>query len=165
MDVNMDSIQQSEIKNIYNKIDVLNKELSQEKVDCEVMKQQIVHLTNLCDKMDTIIEKLMDNQSRTTSEIYNDMEKKRLESQGDIKDIHNRITTIDRSLSDKIELTERRIMEEIKSLKKELVQHNEKEDSDLKKILEWKWMLIGAITLFVWIVSNVSIEKVAQLMQ
>ena len=161
----MDSIQQSEIKNIYNKIDVLNKELSQEKVDCEVMKQQIVHLTNLCDKMDTIIEKLMDNQSRTTSEIYNDMEKKRLESQGDIKDIHNRITTIDRSLSDKIELTERRIMEEIKSLKKELVQHNEKEDSDLKKILEWKWMLIGAITLFVWIVSNVSIEKVAQLMQ
>ena len=63
-------------------------------------------------------------------------------------------STVDRNLSDKIELTERRIMEEIKNLKKEIVMHNQKEEVDIKKILEWKWMVIGAAGLFVWLISN-----------
>jgi seryl-tRNA synthetase len=104
--------------------------------------------------MDTVIDRLMDNHAKNTVDIYNDMEKRRQESQADIKELHSRITTVDRNLSDKIELTERRIMEEIKNLKREIVSHNQKEDSELKRILEWKWMVMGAVGLFVWIISN-----------
>lgn len=128
-------------------------------VDVGVLKEQMKSLTSLCGKMDTVIDRLMDNHAKNNVDIYNDMEKRRQESQADIKELHSRITTVDRNLSDKIELTERRIMEEIKNLKREIVSHNQKEDSELKRILEWKWMVMGAGGLFVWIISN--LDKVS----
>lgn len=128
-------------------------------VDVGVLKEQVKSLTSLCGKMDTVIDRLMDNHAKNNVDIYNDMEKRRQESQADIKELHSRITTVDRNLSDKIELTERRIMEEIKNLKREIVSHNQKEDSELKRILEWKWMVMGAVGLFVWIISN--LDKVS----
>ena len=123
-------------------------------VDVGVLKEQVRTLSVLCDKMDIVIEKLIINHDKTTENIYANMETKRQETQSDIKELHSRITTVDRNLSDKIELTERRIMEEIKNLKKEIVMHNQKEEVDIKKILEWKWMVIGAAGLFVWLISN-----------
>lgn len=154
-----------DIKELYYKMEGFEKDLSGKKVDCEVMKHQITYLSNLCGKMDTVIEKLMDAQNRNTSEIYNDMEKKRLEVQTDIKDIHARISNIDRNLTDKLDLSERRIMDEIKALRKELIEHNDKEDSDLKKLLEWKWMIVGAVVVMTWIMSNISLETLVGLMK
>jgi hypoxanthine-guanine phosphoribosyltransferase len=66
-------------------------------------------------------------------------------------------------LSDKVELTERRIMEEIKSLRNDINKHNEKEDADIKKILEWKWMAAGGIVVAVWLLSNVDFAKIASI--
>lgn len=131
------------------------------KVDVEVLKTQVSNITDLCRKMDTVIEKLVDNHDRMVNQIYEDMNEKKKETAGDIKELHSRITTVDRNLSDKIELTERRIMEEIKNLKNEIVSHNQKEDSELKKILEWKWMAAGGIIVLAWIMSNIKIEALS----
>ena len=126
------------------------------KVDVGVLKQQVLTLTQLCNKMDAVIEKLSDNQVKMNEDIYEDMDKKKTETVNDIKELHSRITTVDRNLCDKIELTERRIMEEIRDLRKHITDHNEKEDGELKKILEWKWMAAGGIIVFVWIATNVN---------
>jgi hypothetical protein len=107
--------------------------------------------------MDAVIDKLMDNQSKMSDDIYDDMEKKKQDTVADIKELHSRITTVDRNLSDKIELTERRIMEEIKSLRTDIAEHNQKEDSELKKILEWKWAAAGGIVVLAWLLSHVNI--------
>jgi uncharacterized protein YfbU (UPF0304 family) len=133
-------------------------DITQIKVDVGVLKNQIDVLTRLCDKMDTIIEKLMSNQDKLVVQIYNDMEKKKAETNVDIKELHSRITTVDRSLSDKLELTERRIMDEIKSLREQISKHNDKEDSELKKISEWKWMVGGGILLLSFLLSLVKID-------
>lgn len=130
------------------------------KVDVGVLKQQVLTLTQLCNKMDSVIDKLMENQSKVSNDIYDDMEKKKQETQSDIKELHSRITTVDRNLSDKIELTERRIMEEIKALRGVIDSHNVKEDTELKKILEWKWMAAGGIVVVAWILSHVSIGTI-----
>jgi len=132
----------------------MSSSVSTVEIDVNVLKEQVKTLSSLCTKMDTVIEKLIEHQSKTASEIYDDMEKRRQEAHSEIKELHIRITTVDRNLSDKIELTERRISEEIQALRKEILSHNMKEDSDLQKILEWKWMIIGAVGLFVWLVSN-----------
>jgi hypothetical protein len=81
----------------------------------------------------------------------------------DIKELHSRITTVDRNLSDKIELTERRIMEEIKSLRDHIEQHNKKEDGEIKKILEWKWMAAGGIVALAWLISNVNLDMISRM--
>lgn len=130
------------------------------KVDVGVLKTQVATLTQLCNKMDAVIEKLMDNQIKMSDEIYDDMEKKKQDTVADIKELHSRITTVDRNLSDKIELTERRIMDEIKSLRTDISEHNQKEDNELKKILEWKWMAAGGIVVIAWLVSHVNLGTI-----
>jgi division protein CdvB (Snf7/Vps24/ESCRT-III family) len=133
------------------------------KVDVGVLKQQVLTLTQLCNKMDAVIEKLSDNQNKMNEDIYEDMDKKKSETVNDIKELHSRITTVDRNLSDKIELTERRIMEEIRDLRKHITEHNAKEDGELKKILEWKWMAAGGIIVIAWLVSNINLSVIGKL--
>lgn len=133
------------------------------KVDVEVLKTQVSNITHLCEKMDTIIEKLVDNQDRMVNQIYTDMNKRQDDTGQDIKELHSRITTVDRNLSDKIELTERRIMDEIKSLHSTINEHNKKEDDDLRKILQWKWMVAGGVVVLAWIISNVKLEALLAL--
>jgi uncharacterized phage infection (PIP) family protein YhgE len=133
------------------------------KVDVGVLKTQVATLTQLCNKMDSVIDKLMENQARISEQIYDDMEKRKSETVSDIKELHSRITTVDRNLSDKIELTERRIMDEIKSLRDDITEHNKKEDSELKKILEWKWMAAGGIVVLAWLISNLNLTNLGKL--
>ena len=113
--------------------------------------------------MDQIIEKLVDNQDRIVTQIYNDMEQRKRDTVEDVKELHSRITTVDRNLSDKIELTERRIMEEIKSLHDTIDKHNAKEDEDLKKIFQWKWMIAGGVIVLAWIIANIKLDVLLKL--
>ena len=133
------------------------------KIDVEVLKEKVEHITHLCSKMDQIIEKLVDNQDRIVTQIYNDMEQRKRDTVEDVKELHSRITTVDRNLSDKIELTERRIMDEIKSLRHAMDAHNKKEDDDLKKIFQWKWMVAGGVVVLAWVISNVNMTVLAKL--
>ena len=133
------------------------------KVDVGVLKEKVSTLTDLCNKMDRVIERLTDNQTTLTNQIYNDMDKRKEDTVSDIKELHSRITTVDRNLSDKIELTERRIMDEIKSLRDHITEHNDKEDADIQKLSQWRWMVAGGVIVFAWLVSNVKLEMLGKL--
>jgi acetate kinase len=140
-----------------------SQELVQLKVDVGVLKTQVSTITTLCDKMDKVIEKLVDNHDRIVNQIYDDMQKREDEKNADVKELHSRITTISRELSDKVELTERRIMDEIKQLRADIAEHNKKEDQELKKILEWKWMAAGGIVVLAWLMSNINFSALGKL--
>ena len=133
------------------------------KIDVEVLKEKVDNITHLCTKMEQVIEKLVDNHDRIVTQIYNDMEQRKRDTVEDVKELHSRITTVDRNLSDKIELTERRIMDEIKSLRHAMDAHNKKEDEDLKKISQWKWMIAGGVVVLAWVISNVNMTVLAKL--
>jgi prefoldin subunit 5 len=133
------------------------------KIDVEVLKEKVDNIAHLCSKMDQVIEKLVDNHDRIVTQIYNDMEQRKRDTVEDVKELHSRITTVDRNLSDKIELTERRIMDEIKSLRHAMDAHNKKEDEDLKKISQWKWMIAGGVVVLAWLISNVNMTVLAKL--
>ena len=132
------------------------------KVDVEVLKNQVLTITQLCGKMDSVIEKLVDNHDRMVNQIYTDMEKRKADTNAVIKDLHSRITTISREVADKVELTERRIMDEIKSLREDIAEHNKKEDDDLRKILQWKWMVAGGVVVLAWVISNVNLAALSK---
>ena len=134
------------------------------RVEVGVLKEKVSAIADLCEKMDRAIGKLTDNNMAMTNQIYNDMDKRKEDTVSDIKELHSRITTTDRNLSDKIELTERRIMDEIKSLRDHITEHNEKEDGDMKAMLQWRWMIAGGVVVFAWIISNVKLEFLAKLL-
>ena len=133
------------------------------KVEVGVLKEKVNTISDLCEKMDRVIEKLADNNTNMVNQIYKDMDKRKEDTVSDIKELHSRITTTDRNLSDKIELTERRIMDEIKSLRDHITEHNQKEDDDLKSLMQWKWMVAGGVIVVAWIISNIKLDYLAKL--
>ena len=135
------------------------------KVDVEVLKRDVDTLTKLCEKMDMVIEKLVDHQSVLIREVYKDMDKREDDTNQDIKELHSRITTTSKDLSDKVETTERRIMEQIEKLSKQIHDHNAKEDDELAKILQWKWTIVGGILVLSWLTSNIGLDTIVKLIQ
>ena len=133
------------------------------RVEVGVLREKVYTLVDLCEKMDRVIEKLADNNSSVVNQIYNDMDKRKQETASDIKELHSRITTVDRNLSDKIELTERRIMDEFKSLRDHITEHNIKEDEELASLTKWKWMVAGGVVVVAWVVSNIKVEYLIKL--
>jgi hypothetical protein len=74
------------------------------------------------------------------------MEKRRQETDGDIKDLHDRIDTV----MDKMQDTESRIMCEIKSLRDDI----KEEKKSIDAILAWKWQIVGGIIAISWLISH-----------
>lgn len=131
--------------------------LTELRVDVEVLKKDVDVITNLCEKMDKVIEKLVEHQDVLINQIYNDMDKRKTDTNDDIKELDNKIATVNADLTKKLESTQEKIMDEIKFLRNEIQEHNAKEDSELQKILRWKWTIVGGVIVLSWIVSNINI--------
>jgi Flp pilus assembly protein TadB len=125
-------------------------------VDVGILKTQVLTLSALCNKMDQVIEKIVDTHDRHISKVYSDMENRRLETDGDIKEIHDRIDMV----LDKMEASNQRIMDEFKSLRSDMQDHNQNEKEALDKLLQWKWMVAGGIIVVSWLISNVNINTI-----
>lgn len=123
------------------------------KVDVGVLKQQVSTLTTLCDKMDKVMEKLIDQHDRHIEKIYTDMDRRRLETEADVKEIHGRIDTV----LDKLQASELRLMNELKALRTDMQNHNAKEKESLDKLLQWKWMIAGGVVVLSWLVSHMEL--------
>ena len=131
------------------------------KVDIGVLKTQVLTLSALCNKMDQVIEKLVDQHDRHIAKVYTDMDNRRLETDADIKEIHQRIDTV----LYKMETSNKEIMEEFKSLRKDMNDHNKQEKDALDALLKWKWMLAGGIIVISWLISHVNPDTISRLIK
>jgi uncharacterized coiled-coil DUF342 family protein len=128
-------------------------------IDVGVLKQQVSTLCTLCDKMDKVMEKLVDQHDRHIAKIYTDMDNRRLETEADIKELHVRIDTV----LDKLHDSEHRLMNELKAMRNDMQDHNSKEKESLDKLLQWKWMVVGGVIMLSWLVSHINLETLANL--
>jgi septal ring factor EnvC (AmiA/AmiB activator) len=123
-------------------------------IDIGVLKTQVLTLSSLCNKMDTVIEKLMDQHDRHIVKIYTDMDTRRIETESDIKELHTRIDT----LLDKMQASEMRIMDKIEELRSDMSKHNQQEKNQLDKLLQWKWMVVGGVLALSWLISHINFD-------
>lgn len=123
-------------------------------VDVGVLKSQVATITELCNKMDKVIEKLVDQHDRHIAKVYDDMDKRRLETNADINELHGRIDAV----LEKVQDTEKTLLDEIKLLRKEMQDHNSKEKESLDKLLQWKWMVAGGILVLSWLISHIKFD-------
>ena len=131
-------------------------EISEIKVDVGVLKTQVLTLSAICNKMDQVIEKLVEQHDRHIAKVYTDMDNRRLETEADIKEIHGRIDTV----LDKVQESELRIMAEIKDLKETMNDHVSASKSQYEKLNQWKWTLAGGIIVVTWLLSHSSFDTI-----
>jgi chromosome segregation ATPase len=134
------------------------------KLEIELVKRDVTSITKLCERIDGNVEdmkKLTSDISRLVSlqeqkikmqeDANKDLEKaitdQRNEHDRDVNDLSNRINTVNRDLTNKIDQTETVILSEIKTLKKELT-------DSIGQINTWRYMVIGGTALAVFLISN-----------
>ena len=135
------------------------KEMVDVQIDVGVLKTQVLTLSALCNKMDQVIEKLVDQHDRHIAKVYADMDQRRLETEKDIKEIHERIDTV----LDKMQDSNEKIMDEFKAIRKDMAEHNKKEKESLDKLLEWKWMVAGGIVAISYLISHVNLDTILRI--
>jgi seryl-tRNA synthetase len=138
-----------------------DQESTELRVDVGVLKSQVTTITTLCEKMDSVIDKLIEQHDKHIAKVYTDMDNRRKETDSDIKEIHNRIDTV----IEKLQLSELRIMEELKDLRKDMKEHNEEENKSLEALMQWKWMIAGGIVVISWLISHISYDTIQHLMK
>jgi DNA-directed RNA polymerase sigma subunit (sigma70/sigma32) len=125
-------------------------ELSEIKVDVGVLKTQVLTLSSICNKLDQVIEKLVDQHDRHISKVYDDMNSNRKEKDADISEMHQRIDAV----LDKVEHSEKSIMQEIRGLKQTMSEHVEASRNQYDRLNQWKWSIAGGIIVITWLISH-----------
>ena len=131
-----------------------NEDIRDLEVDVGVLKTKVETITQLCGKMDQVIERLVEQHDQHLSRVYENIDNRRKETDMDIKELHERIDTV----LDKVQITEKTLLEEIKLLRKEMLAHNSKEKESLDNLLQWKWMIAGGILVLSWLISHANFD-------
>jgi len=123
--------------------------------------------------MVSLQEQRLLTQEDTTKDIQSRLEMRRLEHNAEIKELHSRITTVNRELTEKIEDTEKTILEELRSIRDEMKKGRKNSDNDnysenslssrISKIENWQYMVIGAIIVITWILAKIDFPKFIKL--
>jgi acetate kinase len=136
----------------------MSEEISEIKVDVGVLKTQVLTLSALCNKMDQVIEKLVDQHDRHLNKVYETMNNQRIEKDDDIAEIHQRVD----SVLDKLDESENRIMNEIKELKDSMSVHSANSKAQFEKLNQWKWMIAGGIVVVSWLISHTNVDTIVK---
>ena len=133
-----------------------------------LLKKDVQQSEKLCEKLSESISKLQEVNANILRMItihehrHEQHERAETELKDDIKELHSRITTVNREIHERIDEVERHISERIDALRSDLIQHKKEEGGNvvgdtLKEIDKYKWMIFGAAIAIGWIIGNVNL--------
>jgi chromosome segregation ATPase len=133
-----------------------------------LLQRDVQQSEKLCEKLSESISKLQEVNANILRMItihehrHEQHEKAEIELKDDIKELHSRITTVNREIHERIDEVERHISERIDALRSDLIQHKKEESGNvvgdtLKEIDKYKWMILGAAIAIGWIIGNVNL--------
>ena len=146
--------EEQKLHDVEMKVGLLQKDVQQSEKLCEKLSESISKLqevnANIL-RMITIHEHRHEQHERAETEVKDD-----------IKELHSRITTVNREIHERIDEVERHISERIDALRSDLIQHKKEENGNmvgdtLKEIDKYKWMILGAAIAIGWIIGNVNL--------
>jgi hypothetical protein len=85
-------------------------------------------------------------------------DKSETELKEDIRELHSRITTVNRELHDRMDQIEHHISSRIDALRTDLMQHKNQDKGKLgdrlAKVEQWQWMVAGGIAVISWLIGH-----------
>jgi DNA primase large subunit len=107
--------------------------------------------------MVSLQEQRIETQERITQEVQGLLEMRRQEQQSNIKDVYNRINTVNKELTDKIEDVESKILDELKKIREDLTKKDEGISSRIGNIETWKYGIVLVAIVLAWIAGQANL--------
>ena len=129
------------------------------KIDIESLRKDLENVNNIQGRLDTAIDKLTDVSSSIKSMLAVHEEKIQRQEKIDevifdkLKDRAEEITDVYRELKKDIELVEKRVLIEIKSLKNDI-------GGRVGVLERYRWVIMGGAIVIGWILSKNSVQIV-----
>lgn len=141
------------------------------RLEIELLKKDVVTMSALLTKFDTALDRMQDiasnlskmvslqeqrieAQETATKELQSILEMRRIENNQEIKELHSRITTVNRELTEKISDTEKTILAEIQALRTELKGDTKGIGARLAQIELWKYGVGMVIVVIAFLVAK-----------
>lgn len=145
------------------------------KVDIELLKKDVVTMSALLEKFDTTIDKMqeiasnlsrmislqeqrLENQEKVTAEVQSVLEMRRIEHNNNIKEVYNRINTVNKELTDKIEDTERAILSELHKLREDIQKEDKGISTRLGQVEMWRYGIAAVVGFLIFLIANNAIN-------
>lgn len=125
------------------------------KFDTTIDKMQ--EIASSLSRMVSLQEQRIETQERITHEVQGILEMRRQEQQNNIKDVYNRINTVNKELTDKIEDVENKILEELKKIREDLTKKDEGISSRIGNIETWKYGIVLVAVVLAWIAGQANL--------
>jgi len=130
-------------------------------MNLENQVEMLLEIASDLKRMLAVHDEKLNQHERKQDDIFELIEQRRNDMAEDIKEIHSRITTVQRELCTEITATENRIIKGIDELKEELKTdqefHNSKQKTLEQRIADlekWRWIIIGAGITGGWLFSK-----------
>jgi len=131
----------------------VNKDVSQLSIDLEILKNEVKQVAAVNEKLDTAIDRLTDisgsiksmlavheeklnKQEDIDKAIFKLLENRRIETENNIKVLESQLNDIHREFKEDLELTEKRLMCEIKGISNSL-------NNRVGVLEKYRWIIIG----------------------
>lgn len=139
-------------------------ELSDVKLKVGLLSKDVEQVNSFCEKLSESIDKIQEMNGNMIRMItlheqrHEQHERAETELKEDIKELHSRITTVNREIHDRIDQVEHHISSRIDALRSDLANHKKQDKGELgvrlAKVEQWQWMAAGAIAVISWLIGH-----------
>lgn len=144
--------------------------------DVSYLQQDMAKVGLLVDRLDTTIDKLTEVSSNisqllavhenklSTLEVLSknitDMvEKRRLETDDKVQQLHARISSGEKELADKLDQQYDEILEELKDMRRESTEQHNRLSSRITTMEKWMWVIVGGAIVAGFIIDKLNLQQ------
>lgn len=142
------AVTNSDVKKLSDTISTLQQDMAQVGTLVERLDVTIEKLTEVSTRVSELLAvqgTRLENQEKVSEQIQALIEKRRVETDTNIKDVYLRVEKVEKDLYDEIEASQEKVLKEIKEMRAEsTLQHNELKGK-VNRLEKWMWTCIGAV--------------------
>jgi hypothetical protein len=147
-------VNNEDVKKLADSISTLQQDMAQVGMLVERLDVTIEKLTEVSTRVSELLAvqgTRLEAQEKVSDQIRNILEQRRIETDGNIKDVYVRVEKVEKDLYDEIEASQNRVLDEIKAMRAESTnQHNELKGK-VNRVEKWMWTIIGGLSVFTFI--------------
>jgi ElaB/YqjD/DUF883 family membrane-anchored ribosome-binding protein len=122
----------------------------------DIAVEKLTEVSRSISQMLAVHENRIDTQEKVSDQLTDLIEQRRKEANEDIKELHSRITTTTRELSDKIDDTEKKVLTKLAELQSTPSPFYEN---------KYIYMGIGGLIAITWILEHIDLSTLGHLVQ
>lgn len=156
---------------------VTNSDIKKLSDSISILQQDMAQVGALVDRLDVTIEKLtevssrvsellavqgtrLETQEKVSEHLQELIEKRRVETDTNIKDVYVRVEKVEKDLYAEIENSQEKVIKEIKDMREESTKQHLELSSKVNRLERWMWVVIGGSIVIFWLIERLKLIDV-----